>query len=434
MRTIHWPQPPFWRHRTATIFAASAVLLCVAVWSSRLYSPSVIDVDVVSATAPISPADEGAFSAPGYIVAHHRINVNSKVTGRVAWVGIEKGDHAKEGQILVRLEDTEFQAQVQEAEGALANAQAFLQQLQAGPRPEEVKRAEHGLEQARISMLNDQAALDRTSKLVSEGVLPREALDNIRAKFGGSTEQMQYLEQSLDLVKNGPRVEELARARGSLVQAEGQLAFARSQLEATAIRAPIAGTILERTAEKGELVTAQYASGAEGGPQGSVVAIADLHDLRVSVDVPQTEFSRLHLGQKAVISVDAFSDHSYDGRIVEMSPEADRQKATVTVKVQIARPESRLRPQMNAVVKFLADPNRTKQPPAGAVLLPGTVVFDRNHQHWVVICANDVAHVREVQVLQQGPLGMLVLGVHTGDKIVLSSPQNLKDGDKLHER
>lgn len=441
---LDWPSPlsgtkySLRRHKTAIAFAAVSVLLVIAGWSFRLLTPSVTEVDVIRATTPAVPSEDGTFSARGYIVAHRRINVNSKVTGRVAWIGVEKGERVKQGQILVRLENDEFQAQVQQAEGALANAQAFLQQLEAGPRPEEVRRAEHSLEQARVSMLNDEATLGRTSRLVSEGVLPREALENGRAKFDGSKEQVQYLEQSLQLIKNGSRAEEVARAKGSLLQTEGQLAFAKSQLEATIIRAPISGTILERTAEKGELVTAQYASGAEDGPQGSVVAIADLHDLRVSLDIPQTEFSRLRLGQKTLITVDAFPDRSYDGRTVEVSPEADSQKATVTVRVQIVHPDSHLRPQMNAVVKFLAEPDRVKKakplPAAGAVLVPATAVFERDHQPSVVISAHQMAQVRKVKVLQQEPEGTLVLGVLSGDKVVLSSPQNLKEGDKLHER
>ena len=417
----------------AAISVTSILIVLVAARWLRPPSPVVFAVQVAPALAATAPRENVPLSVRGYILAHHRTNVNSKVTGRISWVGVEKGDHVAQGQILVKLEDDEFQAQVRQAEGALANAQAYLQQLQAGPRPEEVRRAEHSLEQARVSMLNDKDTLDRTTKLAAAGVLPRETLDNVRAKFESSKEQVQYLEQSLQLIKSGARTEEIARAQGSLQQVEGQLAFARSQLEATIIRAPISGTILERTAEKGELITAQFASGAEDGPQGSVVAIADLHDLRVSLDIPQTKFTQISLGQKAVIKVDAFPDRKYDGRIVEISPEADSQKSSVTVKVQIIRPNSRLRPQMNATVELPSSTGKAEPLPAGATFLPANAVFERENRQWVVIAANEVAHLREIQIVRPGPQ-VLALGLQSGEKVVVSAPQSLKEGDKLQER
>ena len=128
--------------------------------------------------------------------------------------------------------------------------------------------------------------------------------------------------------------------------------YTKSQLNCTVIRAPVTGTILERTAEKGELVTAQFASGAEGGPRGSVVALADLNDIQVELDIAQDDFAKLSPHQEGIVTLDAFKDRSYKGEIAEMSPEANRQKATVQVKVQILQPDSYLRPEMNATVQF----------------------------------------------------------------------------------
>ena len=136
--------------------------------------------------------------------------------------------------------------------------------------------------------------------------------------------------------------------------------YAKSQLDATVIRAPVTGTILERTAEKGELVTSQFASGAEGGPRGSVVDLADLNDIQVELDIAQDDFAKLSPHQEGIVTLDAFKDRSYKGEIAEMSPEANRQKATVQVKVQILQPDSYLRPEMNATVQFKATANEDK--------------------------------------------------------------------------
>jgi multidrug efflux pump subunit AcrA (membrane-fusion protein) len=122
-------------------------------------------------------------SAGGYIVAHHKINVNSKVTGRVKWIGVEKGDKVKEGQVLVRLEDDEFRAQYDQARGAVENARAYYEELQHGSRPEEVQQAQHNLDEARATAANDKITLDRTRELYGQGVLSKQSLDDATAKY-----------------------------------------------------------------------------------------------------------------------------------------------------------------------------------------------------------------------------------------------------------
>jgi HlyD family secretion protein len=111
-------------------------------------------------------------TATGYIIPHHKIEANSKVTGRVAWIGVEKGDKVKEGQVLVRLEDQEFRAQYDQARGSAESARAQLEQLQHGSRPEEIQQTEHNLSEARATAANDKLTLDRTTALVA-GVLSK---------------------------------------------------------------------------------------------------------------------------------------------------------------------------------------------------------------------------------------------------------------------
>jgi len=198
------------------------------------------------------------------------------------------------------------------------------------------------------------------------------------------------------------------------------------------IRAPVTGTILERTAEKGELVTAQFASGAEGGPQGQVVALADLNDLQVELDIAQDDFAKLAPKQKAVLSVDAYPDRKYDGEIHEISPEANRQKATVQVKVQILNPDQYLRPEMNATVRFLADDTRKAAgTQSSGVLVPATAIRDHDGKKTVFLAFNGRALQREVQVVSQRSGGFMVQGLVGGESVITTAPANLKDGDKI---
>ncbi|MGB0102988.1 MAG: efflux RND transporter periplasmic adaptor subunit, partial [Candidatus Sulfotelmatobacter sp.] len=348
-------EPPVWARRYILIGIVVVVVLSLSALGYRMLSRDVPEVEVTRASAENSDVGGTVLSATGYIVAHHTINVNSKVTGRLAWIGVEKGDKVKEGQVLVRLEDQEFRASYEQAEGALDNARAYLEELEHGSRPEEIQEAQHNLDEARATLVDDKLTLDRTKELSSAGVVSRQVMDDATAKFESDQQRVNSLDKAFQLMKIGPRPEEIARARGAVVQAQGQLDYAKSQLDATVIRAPVNGTILDRTAEKGELITAQFASAAAGGPQGSVVSLADLNDLQVELDIAQADFARLGPKQKGIITTDAYPDRKYNGEIAQISPEANRQKATVQVKVQVLNPDSYLRPEMNATVKFLAD-------------------------------------------------------------------------------
>ena len=315
-RTSTEVRTPLWSRRYILIGTGVVVLLVLLKLISSVVSGNAVEVE----TARASSETNTVLSASGYIVAHHKINVNSKVTGRVASISVEKGDQVKQGQILVRLEDQEFRAQAQQARGTVEIAVGRLHELQNGSRPEEIQQADHNLAEARATMVNAKISLDRTKDLVSQGVMSRQALDDATAKYDSSQQRVNSLEQNYSLSKIGPRSEQIEQARGSLRQAQGQLAYALSQLEATLIRAPVSGTILERTAEKGELITAQFASAAEGGPRGSVVALADLNDLQVELDISQDDFARLGAKQKGIVAVDAFPDRKYEGVIAEISP------------------------------------------------------------------------------------------------------------------
>ena len=425
-------EPPAWARRWILIGIAIVVVLSLSALAYRLLAPETPQVEVVRAAAESGSAAGGTvLSATGYIVAHHKINVNSKVTGRVAWIGVEKGDKVKQGQVLIRLEDQEFRAQVLTARGAVANAKAFLEELQNGSRPEEIQAAQHNLDEARATAANDKITLDRMRELFASGVVSKQLLDDATSKYDSDQARTNSLEQAFRLSKLGPRSEEITRAKGALLQAQGQQAFAESQLDATVIRAPVSGTILERTAEKGELITSQFASQAEGGPVGSGVALADLNDLQVELDIAQDDFSKLGPKQKGIVTTDAYPDRKYNGEIAEISPEANRQKATVQVKVQILNPDSYLRPDMNATVRFLADENKDSKQPSG-VLVPAAAVRDHDGRKVVFIAFNGKALMRDVRIISQRSAGYVVDGLVGGENVITVAPENLKDGQKIN--
>ncbi|MBI3679689.1 MAG: efflux RND transporter periplasmic adaptor subunit [Acidobacteria bacterium] len=396
-----------------------------------------IEVDIVRVTAT-TPAAGGSFAqgdvilnATGYIIAHHKIQVASKVVGRVAWIGVEKGDRVKEGQVIVRLEDDEYRAQSQQANGQVQALEARLQELLAGSRPEEIAVAKANLEVAHADLANAKINLDRVRKLASEGVLSRQMLDDAGARYDSQAARVASLEKTYELVRIGPRQEQIDAVRGQIEEGKGRVAFFETALSNTVIRAPVTGTILERAVEKGEFVTTSFVG--ERGAKGYVVSLADLNDLQVELDINQNDFARLGPKQKGIITTDAYPDRKYEGFIYEVSPEANRQKATVQVKVKVVTPDDYLRPEMNASVAFFAEskPLAGATPPRPAIIVPPSAI--RNGSVFVMLGGKAVR--RPVKTGASLPQGVKIEeGLSGGEDLLVRPPAELKEGDRVKRK
>lgn len=254
---------------------------------------------VVEATAK-GDGETYVLRTSGYIVARERIEVSPRFMGLVTWIGIRKGDTVTNGQVVVRLDDSEYRARLAEVEGQLSVARV----------------AE---ERARID-------LDRTSELFAEKVESQQVLDNARLA--------------------------LESAQAQIRQLEGSRRVILTYLDWCVIRSPVNGVVLEKLAEANELVTPQNFGGSRG-PSTSLLAVADLEDLQVEIDVNEQELARIALGQRCRVSPEAYPDRFYDGVVAEIAPEASRQKGTLQLKVQIIRPDKYLTPELSAKVDFL---------------------------------------------------------------------------------
>jgi len=193
--------------------------------------------------------------ATGYVVAHHKIQVGSKIAGRVAWIGVEKGNHVKRDQVVVRLEDREYRAQYDQAKSAYEAAQARLQEFVRGSRPEEIDRAKADVERAQADLQTADAQLKRTQSLVKEGVASPQVLDDAKGRYDSARANLAALTKTYELIKQGPRQEQIDNARSAVGQAKAAMDYATTILDATEIRVPSDGTILERNVEQGEMVT-----------------------------------------------------------------------------------------------------------------------------------------------------------------------------------
>jgi len=401
--------------RRGVVLGIAHAMLVVLGYAVFTMIATPIEVEVVRVTASTTrKSADTVLNATGYLVAAHKIELATKVIGRVAWIGVDRGDTVREGQELVRLEDDEYRARVTEAEGQIENLQARLTELENGSRPEEISRAGADVDRIKADLANARIARDRTRSLVSEGILTRQMLDDAEAKHDSLAAQVRSAENSYSLVRTGPRTEEIAALRGLLRQAEGNLAFARNQLANSVIRAPISGTILERNVEKGEFVTTGFVG--DRGAKGYVVSIADLRDLEVELDISQNDFAKVGQANSAIVRLEAYSDRKYEASIKQISPEANRQKATIQVKVKILEPDELMRPDMSANVAFAAlDSSEPEPSKSSNIEVPASAEREGN----VFVVADGIVHRRPVKDL---------IG---GEDVVLTPIEKVGDGMRV---
>lgn len=246
-------------------------------------------------------ATDAVLTVSGYVIPRERIEISPRFMGTVKTISVKKGDTIKKGDVLVILEDEEYRARVQEAQGR-------------------VKVTEANLASAEVN-------LHRQTELAQINADSARALDD--ARFARDA------------------------AAAELVSAKGQLTLAETYLSWCTITAPIDGVVLEKLVNPNELVAPQSFGGGRG-PSTAFLAMADLNDLQVEIDLNEADTPKVALGQPCRVSPEAYPDRKYDAVVAEIAPEANRSKGTLQIKVQVTKPDRFLTPELSARVDFLA--------------------------------------------------------------------------------
>lgn len=427
------PAPSERKRSPKILLLLLSALLVLLAGGGYLYfssTPKPISVAEVKVEGGGSSLGDTVLSASGYVVAHHKIAVGAKVMGRVAWIGVEKGDKVQQGQVLVRLEDSEFRAQSGQARANLAAAQARLDQLRTGSRPQEKLKDKAAVLQAEATLKNAEAEYERTEKLYRAGVSSKAELDRAVALRDSARALVESARQSSDMTNVGPRAEEIRAADAQVRQMKAAVDYADTQLAATEIKAPVSGTVLQRIVERGEMVSPS--AFGESGARTSVVSLADLNDLQIELDISQTDFSRLKLGQRAEIVPEAFPNLKYTGFIAEIAPEANRAKATVQLKVKVENPDEQLRPEMNARVNFLAEGRPTEGKPSLRVLVPKAAVVRRDGSAFVFVVKGNKVEQRSIRLGDEvGDFYYVLEGLSGGESTATTGAEKLNDGARV---
>ena len=242
---------------------------------------------------------------------------------------------------------------------------------------------------------------------------------------------VQAAKQSSEMTDIGPRTEEIKAADAQVQQMKAAVDYAKTQLEATEIKAPVAGTVLERIVERGEMVSPSAFGGS--GARTSVVDLADLTDLQIELDISQADFARLKMGQRAEIIPEAFSNLRYSGFIEEIAPEANRAKSTVQIKVKVENPNEHLRPEMNARVNFLSDkPASNDGKSAARVLVPKQAVVKKDGGSFVFVVKANKVEQRTIRVGEETGDSYYVLdGLSGNESVAVAGVEKLRDGDRV---
>ena len=368
------------------VAALSAAGVYLVKTRPELTNFAALEVEVVPAavqTAGGASAGTPILTASGYLVARHQSVISSKIQGRLSGLYVEEGSYVKTGQVIARLENTDFLASINKSKADIEYARANLAEMER---------------QARLQ-----------ANLFKEKVVSQDALDSANSK--------------------------VRLAQATLAQDEASLRMKETQLDFTEIRAPFDGVVVKKMTEVGESVAPIPPGVNISTSSGAIVAIADMNSLEAEVDVNEANVGQLTQGDPADISVQAIPNQTYKGVLRQVIPTADRTKATVTVKVSILDKDRLLKPEMSCNVTFLEPAKKGEQKdavPVRIVTVPKDAITTRNGKQVVYVVENNKAH--EVTVVTGNELkGQVIVksGIAGTETLVNNPPQKIQDGSSV---
>jgi len=371
------------RRKLWYVLAAVAVVAAVLAWRSF---NSAVPVQTVTVESPTS-ASGAVLNASGYVVARRLATVSSKVTGRVAEVLFEEGAEVEAGQVLARLERSTVDAQLNvSASGAEA--------------------ARRNLREIEVRLADARRTLERNRSLVERKLVAQSVLDSSAAEVAALSAR-------------------LAAARAEVDVAVAQVGLGKQELADLEIRAPFKGVVISKDAQPGEMVSPMSAGG--GFTRTGVATIVDMDSREVEVDVNESYINRVSAGQKVECVLDAYPDLKIPAHVISIVPTADRQKATVRVRIGLDQLDPRILPDMGIKVSFFED---DAQPALkNALLVPGNAIVKEGEASYAWVVRDGKVEKRAVKTgaATDGQVPVTD-GLTDGESIVVDAPKRLRDG------
>jgi len=361
-----------------------------AIYSLRSRSA---EVEVVAARSSAGAGGrEALLNASGYVTPQRRATIAAKITGRVTGVFFDEGTHVHTGQLLATLDDSD-------AKKALGSAVADRNSSKAA------------IADYQVQLRNARILLQRTEELQKAGVQPQQQLDDARTAADS-------LQPKIDL------------AQAQVQAAEARIVEAQQAVDNCTIRAPYDGIVVSKDAQVGEMVSPISAGG--GFTRTGIATVVDMQSNEIEVDVNEAYIARVKPGQPVTAVLDAYPDWQIPAKVRTIIPSADRQKATVKVRISFLKLDPRILPDMGIKVTFLGDEQPRQSSARPAILVPQNAVHDDNGTKIVMVVKDNKAERRAVTVGgSRGSDTEIIAGLGVGDQVIVRGPENLRDGQSV---
>jgi RND family efflux transporter MFP subunit len=388
------------------VYAAIPVLIFagIMVAAFALHNQKPV-VEVAAASKPDAGGPQTALNASGYITPRRRATIAAKITGRVTGVFFDEGTRVAQGQLLATLDDLDVRRALDSAKADRDAAQAAIADYE-------------------VQLKNARIILRRAEQLQEAGVQTQEALDN-------ATTAVDSLKAKIELAKQ------------QAAASQSRIGVAQQAVDNCIIRAPFAGIVVSKDAQVGEMVSPNSAGG--GFTRTGIATIVDMKSNEIEVDVNESYIARVENGQKVAATLDAYPDKPFPAKVRTVIPTADRQKATVKVRITIIDLEKYnfILPDMGVKVAFLEDEkpapkgkgkDQEKSPLVVAYIPKGAVRSDSNAS-FVFLVRDGKVERRAVSLgMDRGTDIAVLSGISPGDSLVVKGPESLHDGDKVEIR
>ncbi|HWG49547.1 MAG TPA: efflux RND transporter periplasmic adaptor subunit [Candidatus Acidoferrales bacterium] len=376
--------------RIALIVVGLVILIAIA-GGFYAYMPRAAAVEV----ATVQQADTGPqvlLNASGYVTPQRRATVAAKITGRVTGVFFTEGMHVHKGYVLAKLDDSDSQKALAAAIADRNATQGSIADLQ-------------------VQLKNAELQLHRAQELQKQGVQTQEALDNARMAANSLGAKIDY-------------------ARQQVLAGDARIKEAQQAVDNCVIRAPFDGIIVSKDAQVGEIVSPLSAGG--GFTRTGIATIVDMASNEIQVDVNENYIARVKPKQEVTATLDAYPDWKIPAHVRTIIPTADRQKATVEVRVAFDKLDPRILPDMGVKITFLGEEARQTEKAPSGLMVPQSAIRDDGGQKIVFLVKDNHVERHAVKVgASQGSQAQLLAGVTAGDRVVVRGPADLKDGEAV---
>jgi len=372
---------------------ALAILAGIAAAAAAWWKlPRIPMVEVATARKVAAGTSTTVLNASGYVTARREAVVSSKVTGKVTDVRVEEGMEVHEGEILARLDDKTARASLRLAE---ARAEA----------------ARKALGETRVQIRKADLDFVRMRDLTAEQVASQSDYDQAKTSVDAMNARLVTQQEDLNV-------------------AEKEVALQRRNVADTEIRAPFKGIVVTKDAQPGEMISPVSAGG--GFTRTGICTIVDMSSLEIEVDVNEAYITRVRPGQSVEAVLDAYPSWTIPSHVITIIPTADREKATVRVRIAFDHPDPRILPDMGVKVSFIGsrDENAVTSP---TVSVPRAAIHHDGDEDVVFVVIDGRLERRAVKVASTDSGGVEVSsGLEAGESVVIAAPGELEDGLKVH--